>query len=106
MGIRRRIVDRDGELQRVAATAVVPFLDAHIGAVRIARIVEPGPVVHPDRLHHEGVVILPLANRVSVPARIRILGKRSSVGPNDSPGLPKHVQHENLVWRLDDLLGP
>src|ERR1700730_10284070 len=46
-----RVVDRDGELEGILVHAVVAFLDAHLGAVRVAGIVEPGSLIRADRLH-------------------------------------------------------
>ena len=104
--VRLRIVDRDGELHRVHVHAVVSLLDAHLVAVRVAGVVEPRPLVRADRVDDERGVVLPPADRVAVPPRVRILGQLPAVGPDRPPPLLEHVQHQHLVRRLHDLERP
>src|SRR5579863_7729575 len=86
--------------------AVVPLLDAHLAAVRVAGIIEPGPLVRTDRLDDKREIILPLSYRISVPSRIGILRNLPPVFPYDAPYLLVLIQHEHFAGSLNDLKRP
>ena len=92
LGIHHGDVVSDG----VAIDALVALGNAHFLAVRIARGAKPGLVIEARGFNDQRIVAFPMTDRVSVPRGIRILGKRSPVGPDRAP----------LVFALEKLQYP
>src|SRR5258708_40065486 len=82
---------------------MVPFLHAHRIAVRAAGVIQPGSVVHPNRLRPERAAVYPLAYRVAPPPWVGVFGKRAPVRPDDAPFLVELIQDEHLVRSMNDL---
>src|ERR1700730_11548235 len=91
--IHLRVVNRDGDFQGVMVHAGVAFVHPHIDAVRMPYLVQPAPVVTPDRIHDEAIIPIPVPYRVSVPPGIwrisgspaHILGKLPTIRPDFTP---------------------
>src|SRR4029077_14183648 len=64
--------------------------------VWITRRAKPSLVNETGRFNHQRVVSFPMTNRVSEPRGIRVLGKRSPVGPDRTP----------FVFALEELQHP
>ena len=73
-----RIVDHDFDIHVAEVTAPEPFRQSHRLAVRMAAAIEPGLVVESHGLDDEDVAV-PFADRVTQPARFRILRMRAAV---------------------------
>src|SRR6266851_4421059 len=86
--------------------AVESLFHVQIAAVRTAGSVEPGSLIRPRGLHHEGIIILPLPYRVAVPTWVGIFWEFSSVCPDDPPHPVKLVQHYHADGCLKDLSRP
>ena len=69
-------------------------------------MIEPASWIHPDRLHHERVVVHPFANRVPVPPRVRVFGEFSPIRPDGAPIAVPLIQVNHLVGGLHELDGP
>ena len=82
---------------------MVTLHNAQLIAVRVAGIIEPRPVIGADGFHDKRVIVFPMADRVAVPARVRIFGKLPAIGPDDAPSLLEHVEHEDRLGRVQDL---
>src|SRR5215470_6492966 len=67
------ILDREFDFQVAQICAVKAFDDVQHFRVRMTDVVEPRLIVEPHRVHHQ-IISLPVADRVSHPIRIRILG--------------------------------
>src|SRR4029077_6329665 len=72
--IHVRVINRDGHFQSVMIHAGVAFRYPHIDAVRMPRLVQPAPVVTPDRIHDEAIISIPVSYRVSIPPGIWCVG--------------------------------
>src|SRR6266403_154607 len=83
-GIRLWIGESHVQLQGLSIDPFVALHEVHLVAVRIAEMIDPGSVVIALGLNDE-CVSLPLANRVSVPTRIRILRKLPPIRPDGAP---------------------
>src|SRR5690349_1579680 len=70
-GVRLGVVDGYVEVHVAEVDAMEALDRTHRFRVRMAAVVKPGPVVEARGFDHESVAF-PLANRVSVPGRIRI----------------------------------
>src|SRR4029077_11568169 len=100
-----RIRESHGHFQSVGIDAAPAFLQAHLVAMRISEVVEPGSVIVTDRVGDEGVS-LPFANGVSVPGWVGIFRQRSAIGPNRAPDVMVLHMLQNSVGRHDKLKGP
>src|SRR5260370_30620764 len=85
---------------------MIRLLDAHLVAVRVAGIVEPGSFVQSDGVYHERVVILPVTNGVSVPSGFWVLGQFPAIGPDGAPHALIFIHDEDLIGSLHDLKRP
>src|SRR5690348_12962446 len=74
----------------IAVLPCVALLYMHLHAVRIAIHVQPTAVIYSRRFDNKGVSI-PVANGISIPARVRSAGladvrrKLAAIGPNLAP---------------------
>src|SRR5436305_201237 len=75
------------KLEGIAIASMKPLFDSRIAAMRIAFIIQPGPVVRPYRLNNKSIIRLPLPDGVTVPTRFRFLRDLAPVSPDDSPSL-------------------
>src|SRR5690242_10134167 len=84
--IRLRIGDIQNQLQMVVVQAAVALLDRHLVAVGGAVLVEPAGLLEVVGVYDE-CIALPVANRISVPARFRVLTRKfAAVRPYIAPG--------------------
>src|SRR5467141_896953 len=83
-GICLRIGESHVQLQGVSIDTLVALHEAHLVAVRITEMIDPGSVVIAIGLNDE-CVSLPPANRVSVPTRIWLLRKLPPIRPDGAP---------------------
>src|SRR4029077_13868838 len=100
------VINRNRELHVVMVHPVKPFLHSQICAMRTASMIEPGSWIEPNRLHDEGVVIHPFANRVPVPTWLWVLGQFSPIRPDHAPIAVPSIQEDHLVVGLHKLDGP
>src|SRR5207302_6597576 len=97
------IVNRDAHVQGVMVHARIAFLHAHVHAMRMARRIEPGPLIHADAINDECVVPVPMAYRIAIPAGRRAifgvdaLGKLSPVRPDLAPDSLVLIEHDHAV---------
>src|SRR5690242_6378792 len=87
----------------VAVHAMESLLHTQVGGVWTPRMVQPCSVVRAVGLDNKRVVIHPFANRVAVPARLRIFGMLAHVCPYDAPDAIKLVKNDYGDGRLNDL---
>src|SRR5580692_1923352 len=78
---------------------------AEVFSVWMPDVVQPAPIVEPDRMDHQRVA-LPVTHRIAPPGGIRIFGQIAPVGEDLAIGaIP--VKNPRYVWRLNDaILGP
>src|SRR5665213_927874 len=79
--VRNRYVIR----KCVLVHATVTLDDTHLIAVRITGGAEPGRLVETRGFHDQRTILVPMANRVTVPRRIGVRGKQPPIGPNGTP---------------------
>ena len=102
LGVRLRIFDRDLDFQ--AAVIHAPETLGQFSSVgqRAAIDIEPHVVAETGSLHHQGVAV-PLADRVTIPPRLRIVaGQGPSVGENLPDASLRLVQNDDYSRSLDD----
>ena len=97
-----RVVDRHGDLQRLAVFDQSEALhDMDLARVRRAIIVDEGPVVQPDRVDDQRVAFV-MADRLAVPA-----GRRMRRMRHIQIDMPCHRilldDHQNLFGTLDEI---
>src|ERR1700730_6096216 len=79
------------------------FLDAQVGRVRIAYIMDPRSFVHPVRLYNESSVVCPLAGRVAKPPRFcNRFRKIPSIGPDGAEYLVVLIRYYHFLRHLND----
>ena len=72
--------------------AVESLFYAQVSAMRTANMIDPGSFIRPCGLDHKGVIIHPLAHRISVPTRFRVFWSFPSVGPDYPPYFAELVE--------------
>src|ERR1051326_6678152 len=86
---------------------LVPLLNAHRVAVRPARVIEPGSLIKSGPLGDKRVVVLPLTDGITPPARLfNVLREIAAVGPDGAPLLVKQVQDDDVFRSLYDPARP
>src|ERR1051326_2938043 len=105
-GLRVGLWIREGhrKLQVVRVDSTVALLEAHLVAVRTAKMIEPRSVVITNGLHDERISF-PFANRVSPPCRIRILGEFAAIRPDGAPYVMELHVLQHPVLSLNELKG-
>src|SRR6266540_2583984 len=71
-GVKLGIVDGERDLYGVAHPRVA-LDEVQLLAVRVTELIQPGPVVEADRVHHQGVAVLIVAYGVAPVLRIGIV---------------------------------
>ena len=97
-----RIFKRHGPLDVVIVHLLKSLDQMQLVAVLVARRVQPGPIVEPNRIHDERVPF-PFANRISEPRRVHILRVAASVRVNDAESVlvfKKNREHGGVstIW--------
>src|SRR5882672_5993312 len=100
--VRLRVVNRNVDCQRVVACAAYALHNVQLFSVRMAVIIEPSFIVKTDGVNDE-CISLPLANRVSHPCRIQILGMLTPIGVNLAHKVIVLIEHDHLAGGLHDL---
>src|SRR6267143_1702337 len=103
-GICLRIGESHVQLQGVSIDTLVALHEAHLVAVRITEMIDPGSVVIAIGLNDE-CVSLPPANRVSVPTRIWLLRKLPPIRPDGAPQIVILHVLQHPVRSLNELKG-
>src|SRR5262249_1955597 len=100
-----RIINGEVELDRIVIHSTVTLDGAHLITVRLTLRAEPGLFIKPGSFDHERVTI-PFTDRISVPSRIRIVRKFTSVHPDFADRVLPFEKHQNPSGNVDDLKGP
>src|ERR1019366_6996153 len=103
-GVDFRVGERDGHFEIVLVDAAVPLLQAHLVAVRIAEVVEPGTVDETDSIDDEGVAV-PLADGVAETGGIGVGRESAAIGPDGAVDVHPFEEFDDAVLGLNELLG-
>src|SRR5438552_539867 len=68
--VKLRVIHDECQCQIILGIPMEAFLHMRVDAMRIPVLRSPGAVVKPSRVHHERIVILPVADLVSVIPRV------------------------------------
>src|SRR5579859_1384735 len=94
-----------GHFQSIGIDAAPAFLEAHLVAMWISEVVEPGSVVVTGGVDDKSVS-LPFTNGVSVPGWVGIFRQRSAISPDRAPDVMVLHVLQNSVGRHDKLKWP
>src|SRR5262252_1534593 len=93
------------ELDRIVIHSTVALDGAHLITVRLTLRAEPGLFIKSGSFDHERVTI-PFTDRITVPSRIRIVRKFTSVHPDFADRVLPFEKHQNPSRNVDDLKKP
>lgn len=102
LGIKLRIFEGDCPLDVVFINPLEALGQMQLIAVLMAGRIDPGAVIQPDRIDHQGAAF-PVSDGVAKPRRVEIFWMASAVGVNDAEGALVLKQDSGYSGRLNNL---
>src|SRR6185295_5008596 len=94
--ISARIVDRDLFRQCPECCSAIPLYGMELFGMRVAKEIEPGPVVEPGSVHDQDIAFSP-TDRMPIPCRVQIQGMFAAVHEYLAEAVDVSFKHEEHV---------